>query len=79
MPSLKVIETSKISTAESFANPPPESGASEECNASKESSAANSSGNNNGNAAKEQPANPLQQIVLIIEHKIRNLEKRKVS
>lgn len=77
MPSLKVIETSKISTAESFANPPPESGASEECNASKESSAANSSGNNNGNAAKEQPANPLQQIVLIIEHKIRNLEKRK--
>lgn len=82
MPSLKVIDNSKISTPESFANAP-ESGGSDECNVSKEAanhsqSATNSSGNNNGNA-KEQPASPLQQIVLIIEHKIRNLEKRKVS
>ncbi|XP_019536135.2 caprin homolog [Aedes albopictus] len=80
MPSLKVIDNSKISTPESFANAP-ESGGSDECNVSKEAanhsqSATNSSGNNNGNA-KEQPASPLQQIVLIIEHKIRNLEKRK--
>lgn len=80
MPSLKVIETSKTS-AESFANTAAESGGpSDECNASKEAnhsqSATNSSGSNNGNA-KEQPANPLQQIILIIEHKIRNLEKRK--
>lgn len=80
MPSLKVIENSKTSTPESFANAA-ESGGPEECIASKEAvnhsqSASNSSGTNNGNG-KEQPANPLQQIVLIIEHKIRNLEKRK--
>lgn len=80
MPSLKVIENSKTSTPESFPNAA-ESGGPEDCNASKEAAnhsqnATNSSGANNGNA-KEQPANPLQQIILIIEHKIRNLEKRK--
>ncbi|XP_065083062.1 caprin homolog [Ochlerotatus camptorhynchus] len=79
MPSLKMIENSKTSTPESFGNAV-ESGGNDECNSSKEANhsqiVANSSGSNNGNA-KEQPANPLQQIILIIEHKIRNLEKRK--
>lgn len=74
-----MIENSKTSTPESFSNAV-ESGGNEECNSSKEANhsqiAGNSTGINNGNA-KEQPANPLQQIILIIEHKIRNLEKRK--
>jgi len=37
----------------------------------------------NGNAAKlkatPEPYNPLKQLLVTIEHKIRNLEKRKVS
>lgn len=75
-----MVETSKTSTPESFGNAV-ESGGNDECSSSKDANhsqiVASSSGSNNGNA-KEQPANPLQQIILIIEHKIRNLEKRKV-
>ncbi|XP_058838032.1 probable serine/threonine-protein kinase DDB_G0282963 [Topomyia yanbarensis] len=79
MPSLKVLESDKNCTSDSFNNSI-ESAGNDGCSSVKEvnssQSMANTVINNNGNI-KEQPVNPLQQIILIIEHKIRNLEKRK--
>ncbi|XP_055628442.1 caprin homolog isoform X2 [Toxorhynchites rutilus septentrionalis] len=79
MPSIKVLESNKISTPDSLNNAV-ETGGSDGYSSTKEvqpsQTMMNTAANNNG-IAKEQPANPLQQIILIIEHKIRNLEKRK--
>lgn len=79
MPSIKVLDNSKNGSPESFHNAV-ESGGNEGFNNIKETqqsqATTNSAVANNGNT-KDQPANPLQQIILIIEHKIRNLEKRK--
>lgn len=77
MPSIKVLENNKSGSPESIHNAI-ESGGNEGFNSIKETQqTTNPAVVNNGNT-KDQPANPLQQIILIIEHKIRNLEKRKV-
>lgn len=80
MPSIKILENSKTGSPETIHNVI-ESGGNEGFNSIKETQQTqmpnNSTVANNGNT-KDQPANPLQQIILIIEHKIRNLEKRKV-
>ncbi|KAL1379785.1 hypothetical protein pipiens_014644 [Culex pipiens pipiens] len=76
MPSIKVLENNKSGSPESIHNAI-ESGGNEGFNSIKETQqTTNPAVVNNGNT-KDQPANPLQQIILIIEHKIRNLEKRK--
>lgn len=79
MPSIKTLEGNKTSSPESL-HDAVESGGSDGYGGVKEipqsQTTINSTSSNNG-TVKEQPANPLQQIVLIIEHKIRNLEKRK--
>ncbi|XP_058460301.1 caprin homolog [Malaya genurostris] len=78
MPSLKVLEGDKNCTSDTFNNSIENTGV-EGCNSATEvqsSQVMASIGiSNNGN--REHPVNPLQQIILIIEHKIRNLEKRK--
>uniref|UniRef100_A0A1Q3FMB4 Caprin-1 dimerization domain-containing protein n=1 Tax=Culex tarsalis TaxID=7177 RepID=A0A1Q3FMB4_CULTA len=79
MPSIKILENSKNGSPESTQNVI-ESGGNDGFNSIKETQqvqmTTNSTVANNGNT-KDQPANPMQQIILIIEHKIRNLEKRK--
>lgn len=76
MPSIKVLENNKKCITETFANPV-EGGVNDGFSSVQQPQTTISAVPASNGNSKEQPANPLQQIILIIEHKIRNLEKRK--
>ncbi|XP_055534021.1 caprin homolog [Wyeomyia smithii] len=82
MPSLKVLEGSKNSESELLHNSVETAAGNDGCSSTAKDpqqpqTAASALASSTNGSVKEQPASPLQQIVLIIEHKIRNLEKRK--